>query len=162
MRENNKNREKFKKIIKLKFCLILIIFSFIACKKNIEKIKVNNIHFSKIDINFPDTLFVNKSYNGFVIYKSLFDTLNLKNGKDRYINLYLKGCEKPTKFSDVKKIAHDTFVMYEDTIRFKISFKSVGKNYLSGHIEDEVDIEKNEKIRIINRISSFHKLVYVK
>ena len=121
-----------------------------------------NVCFSKIHITFPDTITVNKDYKGFVTYKSLFDSLKLKNGKDRFIDLYLIGSKNRIKYSDVPKIKHDTFSVFEDTIRFKIRFINIGDNFLNGHILDEVYIEKNKKIRIINKVSSFHKLVYVK
>ncbi len=97
------------------------------------------------------------------MYSSLFDTLNLKLVKDRYINLYIKGNDRKTEYSELKKIEHDTFVIYEDTIRFIVNFDKLGKNYLNGFIEDEVYIEnKDSTVRIINKIIPFHKEVFVK
>ena len=46
------------------------------------------------------------SESRYVLYSSLFDTLNLKLGKNRYINLYVKGNDRKTEYSEVKKIAH--------------------------------------------------------
>ncbi|MDN3672422.1 hypothetical protein QWY99_05045 [Flavobacterium branchiarum] len=168
--EDKKSKENWIKVINCKYYLGLIVLLFISCKNEIKDIpenipKNNTVLFGKIEINFPDTIIINKEYKGSVIYSSLFDTLNLEKGKYRFVSLYLKDSEKKTKYSDVKKVAYDTFGMYEDKIRFKVDFKQIGNNYLNGFIEDEVFIEDgkpNGKTRIINKVSEFHKLVFVK
>lgn len=162
-KEEIKSKENLNRIIKC--CLYLTVIMFFACKKDIKEIpKKEYLNFSKLEVNFPDTIIVNKDYKGFVIYKSLFDTLNLEKGENRFINLYLIGSKKRTEFSDVTKIPHDTFGMYKDTIRFKINFQQIGNNYLNGHIEDEVYIDDNPKgkTRNIIKVSPFHKPIFVK
>ncbi len=142
--------------------LILVYIQIVSCKKEADE-KVEYVKFGKTNVVFPDTLILNKKYKGYVLYSSLFDTLNLKLVKDRYINLYIKGNDRKTEYSELKKIEHDTFVIYEDTIRFIVNFDKLGKNYLNGFIEDEVYIEnKDSTVRIINKIIPFHKEVFVK
>lgn len=144
------------------YLFISIVFlQFTSCKENAEE-KTTYVNFGKTNIVFPDTLIINKDYKGFILYESLFDTLNLKKGENRFINLYIKGDTKMIEYSKANKIVYDTFGMYQDTIRFKIKFNKVGENYLNGYIGDDVYIESKDSMRIINKIVPITKKIFVK
>ncbi len=166
MQEKLKKKGNFKKGIKNNYFLCLIILFFVSCKKDVNKVKINNdIRFSTLATHFPDTVIKNKEYSGFIIYTSLFDTLNLITGEKRFISLHLKSDKRDLKYKELHKIGHDTFVEFDDTLRFRVVFKENGNNFLNGYIEDEVyvdDKNPNGETRIINKVSPLFKPVFVK
>src|SRR5690554_7625994 len=85
---------KTKELMKIIFVLILI--SFLSCnKKNDYNLVDRNIYIEKEKeiaiVDFPDTVQVNKTYQGNIIYTSTFDTiiseLNTNGNIRRYIML---------------------------------------------------------------------------
>ena len=148
--------------------LLAIILCLISCKndnkinKGVIKIVPKIETFSETNFNFPDTVELNKVYRGKIFYTSLFDTLNLKKGQDRFVSFYVNSDNKKLTFDQLIKVKHDTFYIKRDTIFFDISFKKRGSNYINGFISDEVYIESKDSIRTAEKIIDFIIPVFVK
>jgi hypothetical protein len=161
----------------------IIVFSLIVCLSSCRKDENKGIHNEKkmqtdnfsVKIDFPDTVYVNKYYNGQIEYKNILDTittkvLDVKN--PRYIQ-YAFTITKKINYSEehLKKIKLDT--IYTNSNRFipltVILFKELGVNYIDGIITDEVSIEnggKNEKGNPMTRVITHqfrvtHKVVVI-
>ncbi|MEA9412713.1 hypothetical protein [Flavobacterium sp. PL02] len=130
-----------KKIILLSFIICLV-----SCKKETKNIKKQEPNYS-INVDFPDTVYVNEYYNGKINYKNIFDTVTTKLldiNKLRYIQY---------AFTITKDINHDNKHLKEiaiDTIYTKsskyipltvIKFNQLGVNYIDGIISDQVEID---------------------
>ena len=159
---------KVKKMINRCNIFLIVVLCFISCKddspvsKGMIKIVPKKESFSKTNFNFPDTVELNKVYKGKIFYASLFDTLNLKKGKDRFVSFYVNSDNKRLTFQQLMKVKHDTFYIQKDTIFFDISFKKRGSNYINGFVSDEVYIESKDSIRTVEKIIDFIIPVFVK
>lgn len=123
--------------------------------------------------DFPDTVFVNKEYNGIIIYKNILDTIttDLSNHQDSIKNRYITYALAKTKdlknsTESLRKIAIDTFgaVDYRTIPLFKIKFNEIGVHFIDGFITDNGYIELSEKdsLRIItNEFRVAHKVVVI-
>lgn len=163
---------------------VFILFSLISfvvifsCKKEINKkiktsVKQKNLK-PDIDFNFPDTVYLNKSYNGVIKYKGrVLDTFNIlpnsdldKDGKARFV-FYRLTKTKTKSISDElifnnKEV--DTLISKTNTeILIKnIKFTETGVNYIDGLLTDEVYIAiENEELRIITKEYRITKKVIV-
>lgn len=137
--------EKMKKIIVLGF--IICLFS---CKK--EKIKKIDIKETKtnnfsIEFDFPDTVYVNKSYNGKINYKNILDTVTISltdPKKYRFID-YGFTVTKDINYDveHLKKIETDTFTSETNRMipLYYMRFNNAGVRYIDGIITDQVEID---------------------
>ncbi len=146
---------KKNKCILLLLCFLIF---FMSCKNGIKNIKKQNF---RISVDFPDTIVINKLYNGKINYKNDLDTVTTKLldiKKPRFIQyafLKTKTINYDNKY--LKKIVTDT--IYGDNNKIiplpGISFNKLGINYIDGIIYDEVDIDngaKNENGQSMTRI----------
>lgn len=151
----------------INFLLLLICFSCKDEEKTISKEnkKIDSVRFSQTVVDFPDTFLVNKKFKGKIAYKSLFDTLNLKDGKDRFIWFYVNGSRQKVDYKNLHKVKNDTFAINNDTIYFQLIFKETGNNYINGYIEDIVminDKKDKDKVRIIEKVTDVSYPIYIK
>lgn len=129
----------------------------------------------KFEFEFPDTVYVNKLYNGKIKYEGIFDTIITTFGdkkKNRYIR-FMMAKTHVIDFDDkhLKQIAKDTFGAIDNrTIPFyDVKFTKLGTNYIVGIINDNVLIDtvakdKNGKdlVRYVEReVRATHKVVVI-
>ena len=156
----------------------MLISSFFSCKnetepKLIKKIDKGNF---KISVDFPDTVYINKRYNGRINYKNDLDSLTTKLldvKKFRLIEYaFLITNNINYDVKHLKTIVKDT--IYTNNNRFiplsAISFNKLGVNYLDGIITDEVNIDtlalREGKMQASTRIISddfrvTHKVIVI-
>lgn len=135
----------------------IITFSLlISCKeetKGIKKIEERKLakNTYKIVLAFPDTVYVNESYNGKIDYKNDLDTVTTRFDdikKARFLEYaFLITKNKNLKDDDLKKVVKDTFVAESNRMipLYNIKFDKLGLNYFDGFITDEVMIENGSK-----------------
>lgn len=166
-------------------CIAILLSVFItSCKENTDGVlaapEIESKREFEIDykISFPDTVYVNKEYDGKIFYKSILDTVTTSfedKEKERYTILYLKllsnyvyddfDFEKFKKTSKLKYGATNNREISFD----KIKFDSIGTYYINGVIQDFVVIdlkEKNENdedmVRLIEKqVEILHRVVVV-
>ena len=151
-------------------------FYFLSCKSD----KKNDINekIEKYDIynfQFPDTVLLNKRYNGFVYYKSSLDTMVAnfnENEKSRFAYLLIKKTKYINySFKDLDKFQLDTIPSISNGkfLLLDIRFDSVGVFYIDGKVSDIVLVNINKKdnngenlIRMINNdFRVTHKVVVI-
>ncbi|SHL93382.1 hypothetical protein [Flavobacterium chilense] len=168
------------KNIKITFFTMLTFVFFNSCKKEVDNNNNNNKRNvlyaeAQFSFDFPDTVFVNKMYDGNINYKSHLDTITTSfddTKKNRYI-YYAYTKHQDVNYSEdfLKKNTKDTFGARNNRLipLYGIQFNKLGLNYIDGIIIDEVMIEngsKNSKgeamTRIItNEFRATHKVVVI-
>ncbi|WP_281335982.1 hypothetical protein [Flavobacterium eburneipallidum] len=167
-----------------KFFLIIVVFALqiilFSCKKK-EEIVANKQETKKYiqkrieyKIEFPDTVYLNKLYNGVVKYKSVLDTITTSfddKKKNRYSVFYLTIVDKPDRdYKHLKKIAKKFGADNNREISiYDIKFTKTGIYYIDGIINDFVVIDENKKnkngeelVRLIeNEERVIHKVVVI-
>ncbi|MBB1140688.1 hypothetical protein [Myroides sp. WP-1] len=139
-------------------CIFLMLFS---CGKNTKKSNIikNNKQSSltleiEYNIEFPDTVHINKAYSGSISYTSIFDTITTDFGnEEKYRYVIFRSLVSDSIDYDVaylSTIVKDTFgAVTNKIIPLKdISFHKKGIFYIDGIIEDTAIInlhKKNEK-----------------
>jgi hypothetical protein len=181
-------KKKEVKIISI-FILLLIIFS---CKKNddaieketvVKKNEIENKIFSnnlvQFEFDFPDTVCINKSYNGKIKYRGILDTIttdfNLEGDspKSRYIMfLFTKTKNIDYNIKHLSKIKLDTIgALDNNTILLSdMKFTELGVNYIDGIINDNVFIDLKRKDKngenlsraITDEVRATYKIVVIK
>ena len=133
-----------------------IIFLLTSCKKEeevkeLKKTEEIRMDKQRITLVFPDTVYINKSYNGRIDYENDLDTITTSFNdvkKYRFVDYYFL-ITKKTNYSVeyLKKIVKDT--AYADNNRiiplYNIKFNKLGLNYFDGIIMDEVNISHGTK-----------------
>ena len=156
--------------------ITFFIFLFLSCKSD----KKNNLNkmSEKYDIynfQFPDTVLLNKRYNGFLYYKSSLDTIAANysdNIKSRFAYLLIKKAKNINySFKDLDKFQLDSIPSLNngEFLLMDIHFDSVGVFYIDGKVSDIVLVNINKKdkngenlIRMINKdFRVMHKVVVV-
>lgn len=135
---------------------IIFLFTF-SCKK-IENNKVNGqSEISKINnyidyhVKFPDTVYVNRSYDGEINYVSHFDSIIEIFGdkeKNRYVFVSLVVTNKlEDDIVHLKKVVKDTFGAIDNRLIpiYDVLFPTKGDYYIDGIINDAVFIDLNKK-----------------
>jgi hypothetical protein len=166
-------------IIKPEYLVILVlIFGLISCK-NDKEIKSETRGSSRkeikeeyfLDFYFPDTVQVNKTYEGEIIFKSPLDTITkellVEGDTMRIIALYLK--DNHTLLDDdfehiLASKEVDTFVPNNSkSLKFIFKFNELGNQYLEGVLQDEVYFTTNDTtgLRIITRNSHINLPILV-
>lgn len=168
--------------------IIVIISSILlfSCKNDINKESSVDSNFARkisdkgsieFEFDFPDTVKINKAYNGKILFKGIFDTLTTNvmeeiDGKDRYIIYSLiKTKNIDYSFDSLKQIKLDTFGAIDNrTILLDdISFNKLGIHYIDGILNDHITIDTlkvprklTDKIRYMEKeIRITHKVVVV-
>lgn len=169
LERSKKQLKKQRRTIILVF-KILLLFNF-SCRettreKNIFKNDVVEFYF-----DFPDTIKVNKFYNGKINYKGILDTVTKSfydKKKNRYIYFFMNKTDKlEQNIQLIKQKKLDTFGAINNNIIpfYNIKFNKKGTYYIDGYIEDHVLIEKmpNEKKSryIENIVKATHKVIVV-
>lgn len=141
------------------YSIIVFLLFLVSCKENQEKLEVpeilekenKNIDF---EVVFPDTVYVNTTYEGKVYYKSVLDTITTSfddTSKKRYTILYLKLLSNYSydefEFDSFKKSSKLQYGAHNniEIPFYRIKFDSVGLFYINGVIEDFVYIDLKEK-----------------
>lgn len=150
--------------------ILLAVFIIISCSDNKGDKKASKKNLGSKYIfsikHFPDTVLVDKIYEGEIEYESELDTINLPNEDERFIFLYIttqKGSFKDIEA--IKKVEHEVFKIDKNgIIAFRFKFKNTGVNYFNGMIEDMVILNnhyKDGKARIITHLTEIKKEVFV-
>ncbi len=169
---------------KLLIFKVIVFLIFISCKKELKKdsefqkdaTNKNTIEGTEEDkeqnileysIFFYDTVYVNKSYKGYIYFKNVFDTLNTKQGDQRFTLYYSKITDRLiTDYPTFKKQKLDTFgARNNHEIPIKFKFDKLGVNYVDGFLEDEIYIPiKNDstKVRVVTQDARITFKVFVK
>ncbi|WP_231738023.1 hypothetical protein [Myroides odoratus] len=131
-----------------KYSLIIIIALFISCKNDL-KVNKDTLDYS---IEFPDTIIVDKKYNGRILYQSTLDTLTTSFDDEyhRYVFLCMRKTDNINySFEELKRKELDTIGAdnYREIAIYNISFSTKGVQYIDGIIVDEAiyDISKDKK-----------------
>ncbi len=167
------------KTVKISSFIILVLL-FGACqneqKKRDVKDEYTTIYQDSIfgyKFEFPDTVLVNKTYDGKLNYNSIFDTITTSltdTINERIIVFSLVKSNKINNLKELKKIAIDTFDAADvHSIPFKnLKFKKVGTYYIDGIISDNIIIDTNKvksdsnNIRyIVKEFRATHKVVVI-
>jgi len=175
---NEEAKEKINRVASINIILLLMI---VSCNNNsgIKKSK-DNRHFVndvvEFEFDFPDTVYINKSYSGKIKYKGILDTLTTsfeesKNGTSRYIIYSLtKNQNINYKEDQLRKMPLDTFGATDNrTIPFyNVKFTKLGINYIDGFINDfaiidtVVNKKADSKARYIeNEVRATHRVIVV-
>ena len=140
----------------MKYILFLAsIFLFLSCNEKVNDVKRNRTkpnytsyigNEASWDLYFPDTVNLNQSYHGKIVYKGVFDsiTTSFDDEHNRYIKVVLMTSDKLNwKFDDIRKTARDTFgaVNCREIPFDKIKFTKPGINYIHGYIIDHLFLE---------------------
>lgn len=135
---------------KIKIILVSFMLFLISCKKEEVKNryrKETKINDFSINFDFPDTVYVNKFYNGKIIYKNIFDTVTTKLLDIKKLRIIEYGftVTKDINYDvkHLKKIETDTFIAENNRIipLYNIQFNKTGVRYIDGIITDEVNID---------------------
>lgn len=131
---------------------MIMFLLLISCKDEKKIVKKDKDVNSEININFPDTVYINVGYDGIINYKNDLDTLTSDIRKLQKNTRFLEYTLLVTKDinyndSDLKKIAKDTFVAKNNRLipLYNIRFDKLGLNYMDGMITDEVIIQNGAK-----------------
>ncbi|WP_147406591.1 hypothetical protein [Flavobacterium endophyticum] len=168
-------------VVSLFFSLFIV-----SCKENLNKeketinkktdsLKTFKNDIVEFDFDFPDTIYINKIYNGKINYRSVLDTITTtfdNEQKSRYILFYMKRTKSINyKIEELKKMKLDTFGATDNrTIPiYGIKFTELGVHYLDGIINDHIAIDTlisskkpNDKVRYIeNEVRATHKVIVV-
>jgi hypothetical protein len=149
----------------------------LSCQKEKRKSNVSNrkaTTYINFVFDFPDTVCINKSYDGEIKYRSGLDSVISVFGdkqKNRYVRFI---ATKPSKdinydMEALRKKVKDTFGAHNNRIipLYDIKFSKLGVNYIDGLIDDIVFIDtirnpKNDDLLPLlrNETRATHK-VYV-
>ncbi|WP_347053592.1 hypothetical protein [Flavobacterium olei] len=157
--------------------ILTISFFMFSCKNETKKdLSSKKYVHATFNINFPDTVDINKYYEGKIYYKSDLDTittvLNEIVGKKSRMIEYSFVTTKLIVHDDekLKKLTTDTmFTKSNRFIPLFTKFDKLGINYIDGIIKDEVWIDtieiinnrKEKRTRIITNEFRATKKVFV-
>jgi hypothetical protein len=166
----------------LEFSLVFLFVFLLSCKKEIQNRKIEKFKkYSKeatisFEFNFPDTVYINRSYDGEIKYKSTLDTIITTFGdskKNRYTRFIMRK-SKYVKydFNILKLNIKDTFGALNNRVIpfYNIKFNELGIHYIDGIINDIVYIDtvtskrkNSDLVRLIeNEVRVTHKVVVIK
>jgi hypothetical protein len=160
---------------KISLVLVAVCACLISCKK--ENNNSQKVAHATFNFNFPDTVIINKYYDGNINFKGDFDTITtflnkVVNKKGRMIEYGFVKTQRLTNDEKVlKKSIKDTmFATSNISIPLFTKFNKLGINYVDGIIKDEVWIDtieiingrKEKRVRIIsNEFRATHKVFVV-
>lgn len=158
---------KKKTVIIAILVLQFITFSCEKKEKNVSKQEIKK----QIDykIEFPDTVYINNTYNGVIKYKSVLDTITTSfddKKKNRYVIFYLTIVDKPDPdYKHLKKIAKKFGADNNREISiYDIKFTKTGVYYIDGIINDYVvlDINKKDKegFELVREIENEQRVIH--
>jgi hypothetical protein len=122
---------------------IFIIF-FISCRKK-DEVSQKSAYLA-IKFIFPDTVYVNKSYDGQISFRSDLDTITTSLSdyqKARFLEYSFWLTKKPIEdIKLLKEMVTDTFVAETNRLipLYDIKFDKLGVQYFNGIIKDEIII----------------------
>ena len=126
---------------------ILLILLFFACKskedKSSEHSLSNEQNSDSLKVVLPKVVILNEVVKGEIKFKSHLDSLSLSDKDKRFTILYVvtDTIEYET-ISEIEKREHQIFIEKEKgIIPFNCSFSSLGDNYFTGIIEDQVILD---------------------
>lgn len=166
----------------LEFSLVFLSMLLFSCKKEMQEKKIEKFKKYSIEetivfeINFPDTVYINRSYNGEIKYKSKLDTIITTFGdskKNRYTRFIMRKSKYVNyDFNILKLNIKDTFGAINNRIIpfYNIKFNELGIHYIDGIINDIVYIDTvkskrkdSDLVRLIeNEVRVTHKVVVIR
>lgn len=138
--------------------LLSLISLFLLSCKNESALSVNseNLDNDSLQVEFPNTLPVNQTFKGEIQYFSPLDSIKLSENANRFTFLYIStdtvGYEKLESIESSENYRAFFKENRDNFIPFEYSFTTLGDNFFSGIIVDEVILENyygNGKGRII-------------
>jgi hypothetical protein len=186
-KKRKKQMNKQTVIIVVAINIFLSSLIIISCKDNLNSEKeivkeVENVQkkfknkLVEFEFDFPDTIQVDKLYNGKIKYKSVLDTITTSfddEKKSRYISFYMSKTKYINyEIEELKTMRLDTFGAIDNrTIPFyDLKFTELGVHYIDGIINDHISIDtlikskkSIDKVRYIeNVVRATHKVVVIK
>jgi hypothetical protein len=156
---------------KIQLSLILILTLLISCQKKEKKKTLNRLQTAYVEfkVDFPDTVKLNKTYDGVIYFKSGLDSVITTFGdkkKNRYARFIVaKTHERINDVEELRKVVVDTFgALSNRKIPFyDIKFNKPGTYYLQGIIDDIVliDTADTEFKPLLRNENYVFKKVYV-
>lgn len=154
-----------KNIIYLKKNFFLSFLFFLSC--NSDSKNNDNLNRETINLNFPDTLQVNKTYNSELIYSLSLDSITVNDISSRYVFLHIS--TKSLKDLSLSEIKKSEYLSYEDidlsgNIKFQFKFETLGDKVFNAVIEDIIIFKKASKegkVKIYTKETSISKDVYI-
>jgi len=161
MQEKEHNKQQIKRISRLIAIINIAIVSLIVSSCRNEPIskksdnKIRKISPLPVSVNFefPDTVYINKLYDGKIKYKCILDTITTSFDdprKLRYITFYMtKTRSIDYEDKQLYKVKLDTFgALDHNNIPFyDVKFSELGIYYIDGLINDNVIIDTITQIR---------------
>lgn len=160
--------------------VVTLQLTTLSCKKkesvvNEQKTKEYSQKQIEFKVEFPDTLYVNQSYDGVIGYKSVLDTIITTFGdrkKNRYTRFILTTTNNPNyDYKHLKQTVKDTFgaLNNREIPFYNIKFAKPGIYYIDGIINDIVLIDtitkhksENDLLRLIeNEERVTHRVVVI-
>lgn len=165
------------------FLIIVAVLTLASCKKETTRIEVD-IQVPEVEkdpiqyvFNFPDTVYINQSYNGTILYESILDTITT-SFEDNLYHRYVIFCMKKTNTIDytlkeLKKMELDSTGAdnHRQISLYNIKFTEKGVQYIDGIIVDEVIFDTPENTEsttkdslfryITNEVRAIHKVVVI-
>jgi hypothetical protein len=146
---------------------------FLSCTKK-DEVSQKSAYLD-IKFVFPDTVYVNKSYDGYISLRSDLDTITTSLNdyqKARFLEYSFWLTKKPIEDNKLlKEMVTDTFVAETNKLipLYDIKFDKIGVNYFNGILKDEIIIAKGGILkdgskgdRIITNELRLTRAVYVK
>ncbi len=145
--------------------LFLSFLFFLSC--NSDKKNNDNLNGETINLNFPDTLHVNKTYNSELIYSLRLDSIKVNDISSRYVFLHIS--TKSLQDLSLSEIKKSEYLSYEDidlsgNIKFQFKFEALGDKVFNAVIEDIIIFKKapkEGKVKMYTKETSISKDVYI-
>jgi hypothetical protein len=136
--------------IKKVISTLLILTILISCKFNTEEFNKSNNRILDSNIKefkFPDSVYVNESYHGYLKYNLSLDTINSNDIDERFTFFYLTNEKEVFSLEEIKKLNYNIFVDTTDrgNFHFKILFDKNASNIISGVIEDKIFLKQTDE-----------------
>lgn len=150
-------------LLKKKFFLSFLFF--LSC--NSDSKNNDNLNRETINLNFPDTLQVNKTYNSELIYSLSLDSITVNDISSRYVFLHIS--TKSLKDLSLSEIKKSEYLSYEDidlsgNIKFQFKFETLGDKVFNAVIEDIIILKKASKegkVKMYTKETSISKDLYI-
>lgn len=157
---------------------IILSAIFFSCKnekKRIDKVKSNRVFKSEnvsFKFLFPDTVYLNKEYNGEIIYNGVLDSISKKVGTHGKVSRFIEYHHTTTNSANIsiemlkdKKLDTAGAVSIDTIPFYNVKFIRLGVNYIDGIIDDSAYLEnfyEDGEMRVIaNRTRATHKVVVI-
>ena len=132
------------------FAIIFLFFCGLSCRKKKRDIVLtveNPVLFCDYEIDFKDKIKSDVKYVFNIKYKSLNDSSDWNNGKNRFVYFVYCYTKDKLRTVDIDKQKLDTVYMYPDYFKFSIKINKKGTFYINGFLVDEIFINYQDSLR---------------